>query len=336
MKEGDSLFRVVITGDTIAPEAMEILAGKCRVVFTGPYPPPEILAQKLKEEMAQALILRTGKVTADVVKASADLKVIAKHGAGFDNIDVQTATALKVPVVTAATANYESVAEHTLGLMFSLAKSISWLDGRMRQGFWDKTQFRGVELFRKILGLVGFGRIGRRVYELTAPLQMKVLVFDPLLPDRSLPSTVTRVLRLDDLLKASDIVSLHCPLTGQTRNLIGKRELEMMKKSAWLINTARGEVVDEEALITALQEGKIAAAGIDTFRKEPPEDVRRLCEAGRVVLTPHVAAATDEAFSRMGIEAARNTLTILERKEPDRDFVVNPEVLGGKGKAHRP
>jgi D-3-phosphoglycerate dehydrogenase len=332
MRDQDSLFTVVITGDTLAPAAMEILSGKCRVVFTGPYPPPDLLARKLKEERAQALILRTGKVTAEVVKASQNLKVIAKHGAGFDNIDVQAATASRIPVLTAATANYESVAEHTLGLMLSLAKSIPRLDGRMRQGFWDKTQFRGVELFRKILGLVGFGRIGRRVHELTAPLQMKFLVFDPLLGDSGFPSTVTRVPQLDDLLRESDIVSLHCPLTGQTRNLIGKRELGVMKKSAWLINTARGEVVDEEALITALQEGKIAAAGLDTFRKEPPEDVRRLCEAGRVVLTPHVAAATEEAFSRMGIEAARNALTILEGKGPDRIFVVNPEVLAGKEK----
>jgi D-3-phosphoglycerate dehydrogenase len=326
MKDHGSLFRVVITGDTIAPAAMEILAGKCRVVFAGPYPPPELLAQKMREERAQALILRTGKVTAEVVKASEDLKVIAKHGAGFDNIDVRTATALRVPVVTAATANYESVAEHTLGLMFSLAKSIPWLDGRMRRGFWDKAQFRGVELFRKILGLVGFGRIGRRVHELTAPLQMKVLAFDPLLADGSLPSTVTRVLQLDELLKASDIVSLHCFLNGQTRNLIGKRELEIMKKSAWLINTARGEVVDEEALITALQEEKIAAAGIDTFRKEPPDDIRRLCEAGRVVLTPHVAAATEEAFNRMGIEAARNILTVLEGRRPGQGYMANPEI----------
>lgn len=331
MGDTERLYRVVITGDNLAPEAMKILSEKCRVVFTGPYPQPSVLAQKLREEKAHALILRTGKIPAEVVKASPDLKVIAKHGAGFDNIDVQTATALRIPVMTASTANYESVAEHTLGLMFSLAKDIPWLDSRMRQGFWDKTQFRGVELLRKTLGLVGFGRIGRRVHELVAPLQMKVLVFDPFLRDGSLPPMVTLVSQLDELLQAADIVSLHCPLTEQTRNLIGKRELGIMKKSAWLINTARGEVVDEEALIAALQEGKIAAAGIDTFRKEPPETLRRLSEAGKVVLTPHIAAATEEAFVRMGIEAAQNVMTILEGKKPDRGSLANPEVFKNEG-----
>ena len=331
MNDDKPFFRVVITGDNLAPEAMKILSEKCRVVFTGPYPQPSVLAQKLREEKAHALILRTGKVPAEVVKASPDLKVIAKHGAGFDNIDVQTATALRIPVMTASTANYESVAEHTLALMFSLAKDIPRLDSRMHQGFWDKTQYRGMELYRKTLGLVGFGRIGRRVHELVAPLQMKVLVFDPLLRDRRLPPMVTLVSQLDELLQAADIVSLHCPLTEQTRNLIGKRELGIMKKSAWLINTARGEVVDEEALIAALQEGKIAAAGIDTFRKEPPEDLRRLNEAGKVVLTPHIAGATEEAFVRMGIEAARNVMTILEGKKPDRGSLANPEVFKNEG-----
>ncbi|MDH4267028.1 MAG: hydroxyacid dehydrogenase [Deltaproteobacteria bacterium] len=327
MNDDKPFFRVVITGDNLAPEAMKILSEKCRVVFTGPYPQPSILAQKLREEKAHALILRTGKVPAEVVKASPDLKVIAKHGAGFDNIDVQSATALKIPVLTASTANFESVAEHTLGLMFSLAKDIPWLDSRMRQGFWDKTQYRGGELYRKTLGLIGFGRIGRRVHELVAPLQMKAVVFDPFLPESGLPPMVTLVSQLDELLQAADIVSLHCPLTEQTRNLIGKRELGIMKKSAWLINTARGEVVDEEALIDALQEGKIAGAGIDTFRKEPPEDFRRLSEAGKVVLTPHIAAATEEAFVRMGIEAAQNTLTILEGRKPDKKYVANPEIF---------
>lgn len=327
VKNSHSLFNVVITGDTIAPEAMDILSEKCRVVFTGPYPTSEMLARKLREEKADALIVRTGKAPAEVIKAFPGLKVIAKHGVGYDNIDVQTATALKIPVMTSAMANYQSVAEHTLALMFCLAKNIPWLDSRMRQGFWDKAVFSGEELFRKTLGLVGFGRIGRRVHELVAPLEMKISVYEPLLPDNLFPPTVTRITDLNELLKAADIVSLHCPLTEQTRNLIGERELGMMKKSAWLINTARGEVVNEEALIVALREGKIAAAGLDTFRKEPPEDLRRLCEAGKVVVTPHAGAATGEAFTRMGIEAARNVLTVLEGRKSDPDYLVNPQIF---------
>lgn len=327
LHSADYLYRVVITGDTIAPEAMEILSKKCKVAFTGAYPSPSFLAQKMHDEKAQALILRTGKAPAEVIKASPYLRVIAKHGVGVDNIDVETATQLGIPVMVTASANYQSVAEHTLGLMFSLAKDIPRHDSRMRQGFWDKAQYQGVELFQKTLGIVGFGRIGRRIYELVNPLLMKVLVYDPYLGDASLPSDVIRVPHLEALLKNADIVSLHCPLTEQTRHLIGKRELEMMKKTAWLINTARGEVVDEEALISALREGKIAGAGLDTFKKEPPEDLQLLCQAGKVVMTPHIAGATEEAFRRMGIEAAQNVLLILEGKKPDKNYLANPEVL---------
>jgi len=317
---------VVITGDSLAQEALEILSKKCQVQFAGPYPQPAVLAEKLRQERAHALIFRTGKAPAEVIEASPNLKVIAKHGIGVDNIDVLTATALKIPVLVTASANYQSVAEHTLGLMLSLAKDIPWLDSRIRQGFWDKTQYRGVELFGKSLGLIGFGRIGRRVYELVMPLKMKVLVFDPFLSEENLPAGITHFPHLEELLKSADIVSLHCPLTEKTKHLIGMRELKMMKKTAWLINTARGEVVDEDALIAALREGKIAAAGIDTFRKEPPENLNLLCGAGKVVLTPHIAAATQEAFIRMGIEAAQNALTVLEGKKPDKDCIVNPEV----------
>ena len=327
MNEKPSPWTVVITGDSLAPEAMEILSGKCRVVFTGPYPAPEAFALVVRDEQADGLLMRTGKATAEVIQASPRLKVIAKHGVGYDNIDTKTATALHIPVMISATANYQSVAEHALGLMLSLAQRIPWLDARMRQGFWDKITFQGEELFRKSLGLVGFGRIGRRLRELVAPLEMKVLVYEPFLAEGLFPPTVTRVRRLEDLLSSVDIVSIHCPLTEATRHLIGAREFELMKRSAWIINTARGGIIDEDALVAALREGRIAAAGLDTFEKEPPEDVRRLAEAGCVVLCPHSGAATREAYIRMGVEAARNILTVLETGRPERDYLANPEVL---------
>ena len=331
MKSEKLLYSVVVTGDSLAPEAMKLLEGTCRVIFAGPYPDPSKLAQLLRQEKAQGLILRTGKATAEVIQASPDLKVVAKHGVGYDSIDVAAATALRIPVIISATANFESVAEHTLGLMLSLAKDIPRMDGRMHQGFWDKTQYRGVELFRKTLGLIGFGRIGRRVSQLVAPLQVKILISDPYIPQESIPAGIQRVSPLENLLKEADIVSLHCPLTEETRNLIGKKELKMMKKSAWLINTARGGIVDEEALIEALREGEIAGAALDTFRQEPPEDLRRLCEAGKLVLTPHIAAATEAAVTRMGVEAAQNTLTVLEGRLPDKNSMVNPEILEVEG-----
>ncbi len=331
MEATKSFFTVIVTGDALAQQAMEILHERSRIIFAGAYPQPGALAQTMQAEKADGLIVRTGKITAEVIKASPQLKVISKHGVGVDNIDLQTATDLGIPVLLASSANFQSVAEHTLGLMLCLAKDIPKLDTRVRQGFWDKPQYRGRELFRKTLGLVGYGRIGQRVQELVAPLQMKVLVFDPFVHDEHIPPGVIRVGRIEDLLTESDIVSLHCPLTERTRHLIGKKQLGMMKTTSWLINTARGEVVDEKALIIALQEGKIAAAGIDTFPKEPPDDLQSLGSAGKLVLTPHTAGATEEAFTRMGVEAAQNLLRVLDGKKPDSDLVVNPAVFLAKG-----
>lgn len=326
MKTNSPSFTVVVTGPSIAQEALALLSQTCRVEFTEPYVKPSDLIQKLERTKADALIVRTGKITREVIEASPHLRVIAKHGIGVDNIDVDAASAAKIPVLIAASANYESVAEHALGLMLCLAKDIPRLDQRVREGHWDKTSYRGVELFKKTLGLVGFGRIGRRVQELVVPLQMKVLVYDPFVDSPRIPPGVLGVEKLEDLLSSADIVSLHCPLTPQTRHLIGPRELGMMKKSAWLINTARGEVVDEEALVAALRAGVIDGAGLDTLRKEPPEDFNALASAGRVVLTPHVASGTEEAYTRMGLEAAQNVLVVLDGKKPDRACQVNPEI----------
>lgn len=325
MQQTQDPFRVVVTSDRLSPEAIELLSEKCRIDFIGSYSKPSDIARVVSENRADGLIVRTGKISREVIQASPRLRVIAKHGIGVDNVDVSAATELKIPVLISASANYRSVAEHALALMLSLAKDIPTLDARVRGGHWDKTTYQGVELFRKGLGLVGFGRIGRRLAELVAPFGMDVIVFDPFMTGE-VPPGITRVQEIGGLLKAVDIVSLHLPLTAQTRHLIGGRELAMMKKTAWLINTARGEIVDEKALIDALREGTIAAAGLDTFAQEPPENLERLCEAGKMVLTPHVGAATEESIVRMAVEAAQNVLTVLEGRKPERSVMVNPEM----------
>jgi len=327
MPEARYPFRVVVTSDRISPEAVELLSEKCRIDYIGPYSKPADIARTVSESRADGLIVRTGKISREVIQASPRLRVIAKHGIGVDNIDVSAATELKIPVLISASANYRSVAEHALALMLSLAKDIPTLDARVRLGHWDKTSYRGVELFRKSLGLIGFGRIGRCLAELAAPFGMNVMVFDPLMTGE-IPQGITRVPEIELLLKAADIVSLHLPLTDQTRYLIGAAELGMMKKTAWLINTARGEIVDQKALIDALKEGMIAAAGLDTFAQKPPEDLGRLCGAGKLVLTPHVGAATAESIVRMAVEAARNILTVLDGVKPERGVMVNPEIYG--------
>ncbi|HOG16865.1 MAG: Glycerate dehydrogenase [Syntrophaceae bacterium PtaU1.Bin231] len=317
-------FKVIITGSRIAEEAMQLLEKTCVVECTPPYLPPEELAARVAAVKPDALMVRVGKITRAVLQASPSLRVVAKHGIGVDNIDIPAATELKIPVLISASANFESVAEHALGLMLALAKDIPYLDGRVRDGYWDKTTYLGRELYGKTLGLIGFGRIGRRLRELVAPFRMKVLVYDPFLRERGFPSDVTGVETLEPLLSVSDIVSIHCPLTANTRGLMGRKEFQVMKKSSFLINTARGEVVDEQALISALRDGEIAGAGLDTFGKEPPEEISRLAKAGKTVLSPHIGAFTEEAITRMGVAAAENILNVLAGNPPNAECWVNP------------
>jgi len=317
-------YSVVTTG-TLASEAMAILEANCNVICTKPYMDEDAFSALMSEVKADALLVRgvAGKVTRKIMQASGQLKVIAKHGVGVDNIDVEAATLLGIPVLNTPEANFEAVAEHVLGLILGLAKDLATQDSRMRAGFWDKLDYRGMELKRKTLGLVGYGRIGRRLRELVKPLDMSVIVFDPAMPVQARASDVEWVENLDELLVVSDIVSLHCPLTEQTRGLIGAREFELMKRSAFLINTARGPVVNELDLIIALREKKIAGAGLDTFAKEPPEHLAELATSGKTLLTPHLGAATQEAFVRMGVGAAEGILNVLAGNVPDPDCHIN-------------
>lgn len=317
MKKTETEFKVVINGPPVSEKAMQLLARSCTVHCTEPYLEPSELAAIMRQEKPHGLLVRMGKIDREVISASPNLRVISKNGSGVDTIDVKSAADLKIPVLMAPAANYESVAEHTLGMMLALAKDIPWLDGRMREGHWDKPTYKGVELYKKTIGLIGFGRIGRRVRELVAPLQMNVFVYDPFLRAQGIPADIMRVDNLETLLKAVDIVSIHTPLTEQTRGLIGRKELQLMKKTAWLINTAQREIVDQQTLAAALQNNEIGAARLDTFSKEPPEDIPLLARAGKVVFTPHIAGSTKESLVRMAVTAAENILNILSGKAPN-------------------
>lgn len=327
----EKAFQVVVTGPRLAPEAVELLAPSCALTFLKAYTGAEEMAGIVGEKQADALLVRSGKVEARVIAASRRLKVIAKHGVGYDNIDVHAATRAGIPVLISAHANFEAVAEHALGFMLALAKNTLRMDARMRQGHWDKMEYRGRELAGRTLGIIGFGRIGRRLYRIISPLRMKVVIYDPFIPPEVIPKDAVRVDQMEDLLRQADVVSLHCPLTELTRNMIGARELALMKKSAWIINTARGGILEEEALLAALEKGEIEAAALDVFAQEPPGADHPLYQSDRVVLSPHVAGVSEEATVRMGTEAARNILTILEGRPPDADCLVNspaPPVPG--------
>ena len=320
--------KIIISGPVIADEAMQLLeARNIEAIMIPPYTESNVIADLAQKEQIDAILVRMGDINETVIRASGKLRVIAKHGVGVNNIDVLAATKHKIPVMITRAANARSVSEHTLTMIFALMKSLPRLDARLREGKWEKTTFKGIEVSGKILGIIGFGSIGRDLTTLVKPLNMRILIFDPLLAEEDIPAGVVRMNDLDMLLREADVVSLHCPLTESTRDMIGIDQLKMMKPSAFLINAARGELIDETALVKALRDGLIAGAGLDSFAKEPPEPDNPLWALPNVLVTPHVAAVTTEAFRRMGMQAAKNILSILDNENVDRSCVLNTEVL---------
>jgi D-3-phosphoglycerate dehydrogenase len=308
---------------------MELLRKRgIQPLMTPPYTDAEEIAGLAAREQVDALLVRMGDINEAVIAASERLRVIAKHGVGVNNIDIGAASRHRVPVMITRAANARAVAEHALALLLAIMKNLRPLDAGVREGKWEKTVFKGIEVSGKCLGVVGFGSIGRDLATLLDPLGMRVLVFDPFLGERDLPAGVQRVERLGELLREADVVSLHCPLTDQTRGLIGRAELAAMKPTAYLINTARGEVVDEAALVETLSNGRIAGAGLDSFADEPPATDNPLWALPNVIVTPHIAGVTSESLRRMGVQAVTNILSVLDGRDVDVSCVVNPEVLG--------
>ncbi|MHA2602535.1 MAG: D-2-hydroxyacid dehydrogenase [Candidatus Thorarchaeota archaeon SMTZ1-83] len=239
------------------------------------------------------------KVTKEVIAAADSLKLVVRAGVGLDNVDLDAAREKGVKVLNTPEAPTASVAEMVLALMFSLARRVAAADSSMKDERWDKKKLSGSELWQKTLGVVGFGRIGYEVAKRAIALDMKVLAHDVIDIEEICNDIGAERTDLEDLLKRSDYVSLHVPLVPQTRGMIGERELDLMKESAFLINTARGGVVDEKALLKALDENKIAGAGLDVFEEEPPVEWE-LVKHPKVVATPHLSSSTSEAQVRVG------------------------------------
>ncbi|PWK66420.1 hydroxyacid dehydrogenase [Aminobacter sp. AP02] len=303
---------IVTVGGRMAAEGLAMLENAgVECISTGPYPTkPEVMAL-IDKHQPEALVVRLVElVDRDMLAASRSLRIVAKHGVGTNDIDVAAAKELGIPVIMATGANAHSVAEHALGLILALTKDFRRQDGHIRNGLWDKKLYAGRELRGQKLGLVGFGLIGQILARMAASIGMRVSAYDPFAPDEAFAGGVTRAASLDGLLAESDVVSLHCPLTEGTRGLIGKREIALMKPSAFLINTARGEVIDEPALILALQVGRIAGAGLDSFAEEPPQ-ASPLWKLPNVLLTPHVAGVTEDARRAVSIMTSANVLAFL-------------------------
>lgn len=319
---------VFVTAPRLAPAGLQRLqAAHCRVLYLQDGGGEAEVAAVLARESVDAVISRTATLSAAAIAACPSLKVISKHGVGVSNIDVAAASQRGIPVYVTPGANAQSVAEMTLGLMFAAARRIAWMDAELRAGRWSRAQ-DGLELSGRTLGLLGFGQVGQRVARVGLALGMQGVAFDPACAPG--PGTVAGVRMLgsvDELLPLSDVLSLHVPLNARTRHLLDAGRIAQLPRGALLVNTARGEVVDEAALIDALRSGHLAAAGLDTMAEEPLPAGHALAALDNVVLTPHVGGSTPAALAAMADMAAANVLGWLQGSPADPSHCVNPEVL---------
>ena len=289
---------------------------------------PEELLKRINEY--DGLIIRSAtQVTADVLEQAENLKAIGRAGIGVDNIDIEAATKRGVLVANAPESNTVAAAEHTLGLMLAAARRIPAADSSLREGEWKRSAFKGVEVSEKTLGLVGLGHVGAIVARGATGMGMRVLAYDPYVSeDRMRSMNVERAETLDEVFQNSDFVSLHVPRTPQTAGMVDANALEKMKPSAYLINVARGGIVDEIALYNALKDGTIAGAALDVFQEEPTTD-SPLFTLPNVVVTPHLGASTAEAQDRAGTTAAEQVAIALRGAVPMH--AINAPVPVGEG-----
>jgi D-3-phosphoglycerate dehydrogenase / 2-oxoglutarate reductase len=304
---------IIVTATSIHPGAVALLADY-NLIYADVRASEDDLERLCFQESPVAILVRYGRISERVIAAALpNLRVIAKHGVGIDNIDKAAATARGIPVRAALGSNSQSVAEHTVALMLACARRVPWLDGRMRDGHWDKDAYAGLELEGTTLGLIGLGAIGSRVARIGAALGQRVLVYDPF---ANLDGLQLEAANLDELLRQSDVISLHCPLTSGTRSLLDRNRLALLKRGAIVINTARAELIDEQALLEALNAGTLCA-GIDCFIDEPLRPDSPWLAAPNVVLTPHIGGTTSAALRAMGVGAAQHIIDALALENAD-------------------
>ncbi|MEJ2801002.1 D-3-phosphoglycerate dehydrogenase [Comamonas sp. BIGb0124] len=317
---------IFVTAPRLAPSGVELLdQAQARVIYLQNGNDVQEVERIMASEPIDAVISRTVDLSATAIASCPTLKVISKHGVGVSNIDVDAATHRGIPVYVTPGANAQSVAEMTLGLMFAAARRIAWMDAELHAGRWSRVQ-DGIELHGKTLGLVGFGQIGQRVAAVCLALGMEVVAFDPGLKTSPNPA-VRLVASVDEILPLADVLSLHVPLNKHTRGMLGAEQLARLPRGAIVVNTARGEVIDEEALIAALRSGQLYAAGLDTMSVEPLPAGHALAALPNVVLAPHVGGSTPAALAGMARGAARNVLGWLQGQPADPAACVNPQVL---------
>ena len=303
---------VVVVADPLAPEGLALLRERCDVRTPSG-------ADALREALAtaDALVVRSEtKVTAALLDAAPRLQIVGRAGVGVDNIDVPAATARGVYVVNAPTGNVTAAAEHALALALAVLRNLVPADASVRRGEWARGKLMGRELRGKTLGLIGIGRVGSLVARRAAAFEMRIVAHDPFATEGLARSLGAELVPLETLLREADVISLHAPLTEKTRGLIDAAALGLLKPTAVLVNCARGEIVDLDALAAALERGAIGGAAIDVFPAEPLPADARIRQAPRTVLTPHIAGSTVEAQQNVAVDVARQVLDVLAGRPP--------------------
>ena len=316
-------MRKVLVVQPLHPEAIALLDARDDVEYTvlTDFSEPNLLAHI---DGVEAITIRDAPLPSAVIEAADHLTVISRHGVGYNNIPIDLCTQRGIPVTLVGAANAVSVAEQTLLLMLAAARVTIELDGAVRRGdFSARSRVQGVELRGRTLVLVGYGRIGREVAARATAFGMRVCVVDPYL---TAIDGVELLASLDDALPLAEVLSLHVPLNDETRNMIAARELALMPAGSILVNASRGGLVDERALVDAVRSGHLHGAGLDTFAVEPLPVDSPLTAEPRIVLSPHSAALTEEAFVAMGVTTVRNALAGIDGTI-DPALVVNPSVL---------
>jgi D-3-phosphoglycerate dehydrogenase len=316
-------FNVVMTAPRLAGPAVTVLeAAGCAIHYMPPYPSAEAVAELVGRVQADGILTRQGPVLAVAMDASSRLKVIARHGVGVDDVDLSAAAARGILVTRAPGSNTQAVAEHTLALILALAKDLKPLAASVGGGAWREATTKVRDVAGMRLGVLGFGAIGQAVARFAATFGMVVTAFDPGMPAAAF-AAVNRAATLADLLPVSDVLSVHCPYLPATRHIVDAAALAAMPAGAFVVNTARGGIIDEAALLAALEFGHIAGAGLDVFEMEPPAPGDALRGHPKVIATPHVAGVTDGSLINMGVMAAECIVAALT------GGVVPPERIVG-------
>ncbi len=310
----------ILISDPIAPEGIDLLKAQAEVDVKRGLKPQELMDVLGGYE---ALIVRSEtQVTSEVIQAGKRLQVIARAGIGVDNIDLNAATSMGIAVVNAPTGNTVAAAEHTMALILSLARNVPQAHQSLKQGRWERSAFMGIEVRNKTLGIIGLGRVGSEVARRAQGFGMSLIAYDPFVAPDYARILGVELVPMEKLLSDADFVTIHTPLGAGTHHLIGSRELAMMKPGARLVNVARGELIDDEALIKALDQEKLAGAALDVFSQEPPVE-SPIVNHPKVVVTPHLGASTREAQREVAIEVAEQVMAVL-RGEPARNTVNAP------------